>query len=144
MSKRLKINRKDNKIHILVMGLNDSEISFLQDYSTEHSWELSISQSDMDGWDHADHEKYDICIIGPGEDNQDMDYLAWLLKDVMKPSQLIIVTSNCSKQDLKHFRKYHVRYILQRPLDPDQFSQTIEKALIYQKPWYVRLIQFLK
>ncbi len=144
MSKRLKITRKDNKIHILAIGLNDSERTFLQECSADRSWVMSFCQSDMDGWDHADHEKYDLCIIGQTDDNQDMDYLAWLMKDTMKPSQLIIVTSNYSKQDLAHFRKYRIRYILHRPLDQDQFSKTIEKALNYQKPWYVRVLLFFK
>ncbi len=144
MSKRLKINRKDLNIHILAIGLNDSEKTFLEDCAADRSWVVFFSQSDMDGWDHAENEKYDLGIIGQAEDNLDMNYLTWLMKDVMKPSQLIIVTSNCSPQDLKHFRKYRIRYILQRPLDPDQFSKTIEKALIYQKPWYIRLLHFLK
>ncbi len=144
MTKRWTTNRKDGAVRILAMGLNDAEQSFLREYASGRAWELFISQSDLDGWDHADHEQYDLCIVGQGGDDSDMDYLAWLLKDAMTPSRLILVTARCTPQELKHIRKYRIRFILQRPLDAFEFTETIEKALIYNKPWYVRIGVFLR
>jgi len=144
MTKRWKNERKDRAVRILAMGLNDAEQSFLQEYAGDRAWELFISQSDLDGWDHADHEQYDLCIVGQGGDDCDMDYLAWLLKDAMTPSRLILITSSCSPLELKHLRKYRIRYNLQRPVDALSFTHTIEKALIYNEPWYVRIGVFLR
>lgn len=144
MSKKWKTKQKNQPVRILAIGLDDAEKTFLQDYYENSSLELFFSQSDLDGWDHADHEKFDLCIVGQGDENQDMDYLAWLLKDAMTPSRLILIISKSTREELKHLRKYRIRYILQRPLDEVQFTRTIEKALDYNKPWYLRLAQMFK
>lgn len=129
---------------ILALGLNDVEKSYLIDLYSNSTHKIIFSDTDMDMWDQADHKKYDLCIIGQNKENQDLDYITWLLKEILKPSQIVVITSNYSREVLKHLRKHRIRFILNRPLDPALLSDTIEKALTYNKSWYIRVISLLK
>ncbi|MBN2325990.1 MAG: hypothetical protein JXR73_02475 [Candidatus Omnitrophica bacterium] len=133
-----------DKVRMLALGLNQSEKDILVDLNADNSRELIFSNTDMDMWDHADHEKYDLCIIGQNEGNQDLDYAAWLLKGIIKPSQIIVISDQYSWQERSHLRKHRIRFYLGRPLDPELLSHAVEKVILYNKPWYKRLISAMK
>ncbi len=136
--------KTNSVVRILAMGLTQGEKRFMEKHYAEGSWEIIYSNNDLEMWDHADHEKYDLCLIGQTEDSQDLNYATWLLKDIVKPSQIVVIADQCAKQERKQLRKHRIRFILNRPLNPNSLSGAIENALIYNKPWFIRVYHFLK
>lgn len=136
-------NWKENQpLHIVTLGLNDSENTFLQKQYEDSPWEIVIAKTEMDMFGLADQEKCDLCIIGQSNTIQYPAYIAWILKEVIKPSRMIVVTSKISRQESKRLRKYRVRFVLNRPLEAARFTESIEKALNDYKPWPYRITSF--
>jgi hypothetical protein len=129
-------------VRIVTLGLNDSEKMFLKKHYENSPWEIISANTEMDLFGHADQEKCDLCIIGQSNAIQFPAYIAWLLKEIIKPSRMVVVTSNLSRQEARRLRKYRVRFVLNRPLDASRFTESIEKALNDYRPWPFPIITF--
>ncbi len=119
-------NDKNNALRILAIGLLPEEEKFLQNLVRQNGGELKQAHDDLDVWNKARSEPFDVFVLGQCEQIDTPSYLIWLLKGIANQSNIILIYSKITAEEQKRLNHSNSVHVLQRPIDVQTLMAEVE------------------
>lgn len=119
---------REKAYQVLSLGLQPQEQSVLEKICAHGNGEWNAVNDEMDLYRIAQTGTTVICVIGQSDTVPEPSYIAWLLREIVSPSRIVLLYSSLSEEEAKKVERYKVSNVLNRPLDPRHLARAIDAA----------------
>lgn len=112
---------------ILALGLNGVENHSINEIVSNDGGEFYAVDTDLDLWDAARTEHFDLCILGQSEELPFPTFRIWLMRGLQPDMRVIVLYDEISSLETNPLVDCQQVEMIQRPIDPSVWNNLLER-----------------
>lgn len=113
-------------IRVLAFGLNGAESHSINEIVMDNGGEIHSVDTDLDLWEAARAEPFDVCILGQSEALPYPTLRIWLLRGLLPHARIIVLYDEIGSLETGPLEDCQQVEMIQRPANPFLWQDLLE------------------